>query len=64
MLQAVDHRPEWHPHAGQRPTLGPEPCIHPTATVLDSQIGAWTEIGAFTTLLETTFEDYSYVAVG
>lgn len=64
MLQAVDHRPEWHLQAGPRPALGPEPCIHPTATVIDSKIGAWTQIGAFTTLLETTFDDYSYVAGG
>jgi phosphonate metabolism protein (transferase hexapeptide repeat family) len=62
MLQSVDHMPKWNPRAGQRPSLGEKPCIHPTATVRESRIGAWTEIGALTTILESTVGDYSYVA--
>jgi hypothetical protein len=62
MSSSVDHRPDWNPHAGQRPDLGAAPCIHPTATVRGSRIGAWTEIGAYTTLLESEVGDYSYLA--
>ena len=42
-------------------TLGPEPAIHPTACVRDSRLGAYTEVGPRTSLLETTMGDYSYV---
>lgn len=62
MLQSIDHIPSWNPKAGERPRLGPVPCIHPTATVQESRIGSWTEIGAYTTILESTVADYSYVA--
>jgi phosphonate metabolism protein (transferase hexapeptide repeat family) len=41
--------------------LSTEPTIHPTATVTDSTLGAWTEVGPRTTLAETTMGDYSYV---
>ncbi len=61
MLQSVDHMPDWNPRAGQRPVLGKTPCIHPTATVRDSRLGAWTEIGAHTTVLESNIGDYSYI---
>ena len=40
---------------------GEEPVIDPTATIIDSQIGAWTQIGARTRIEETRFGDYSYV---
>ena len=62
MLTAIDHTPDWNPRTGQRPALGATPCIHPTATVRDSRIGAWTEIGACPTLLESEVGDYSYLA--
>jgi phosphonate metabolism protein (transferase hexapeptide repeat family) len=42
--------------------LGEQPFIHETARVRDSQIGAWTELGPGTTLVESTFGDYSYAA--
>ena len=42
-------------------TLGPEPIIHSTAWVRHSQLGAYTEVGPRTSLLETTMGDYSYV---
>jgi phosphonate metabolism protein (transferase hexapeptide repeat family) len=41
--------------------LGIEAWIDPTATVRDSQLGAWTAVGARTSISETTFGDYSYV---
>ena len=41
--------------------LGPEPFIHPTAQVRASTLGAWTEVGARSTLAEVEMGDYSYV---
>lgn len=41
--------------------LSTEPTIHPTARVSDSTLGAWTEVGARTTIAETVMGDYSYV---
>ncbi len=41
--------------------LSPEPSIHPTATVVDSILGAWTEIGAQTEIISSTVGDYSYL---
>lgn len=43
-------------------TLGPEPTVHETATVRDSALGAWTEIGRNTSILESSIGDYSYFA--
>ncbi len=37
------------------------PFIHPSATVIHSQLGRWTQIGARTRMEETLFGDYSYV---
>ena len=42
--------------------LGEQPSIHETARVRDSQIGAWTQLGPGTTIVESTFGDYSYAA--
>lgn len=41
--------------------LGIEPTIHPTATVKDTTFGRYTEVGERTTVLESSFGDYSYV---
>jgi phosphonate metabolism protein (transferase hexapeptide repeat family) len=41
--------------------LGPQPVIHPTASLRDSRLGAYTEVGARTSVIETTMDDYSYV---
>ena len=41
--------------------LGPEPVIDPTATVRDSTLGRYTEVGARTSVVETRFGDYSYI---
>ena len=41
--------------------LSAEPTIHPTATVVDSVLGAWTEIGPQTEIISSTIGDYSYL---
>lgn len=41
--------------------LGPEPLIHPTARVVQSDLGRYTEVGARTSVAETRMGDYSYV---
>ena len=35
--------------------------VHPTAEVRAAQLGAWTEVGARTSVAESTLGDYSYV---
>jgi phosphonate metabolism protein (transferase hexapeptide repeat family) len=42
--------------------LSPKPLIDLSADVRDSTLGAYTEVGARTKLLEVTFGDYSYIA--
>jgi hypothetical protein len=42
-------------------TLSQTPFVDPTASVRDSRLGAYTEVGARTTLSEVVFGDYSYV---
>src|SRR5262249_49026453 len=42
-------------------TLSTRPLIHPTAEVRDSRLGAYTEVGARTRLLEVALGDYSYI---
>jgi hypothetical protein len=44
------------------PQLGPEPFLHPGATVSNSQLGAFVEIGQGSNILETVMGDYSYTA--
>jgi phosphonate metabolism protein (transferase hexapeptide repeat family) len=41
--------------------LGLAPLIHPTATVRDSRLGRYTEIGERTTVVASALGDYSYV---
>jgi len=41
--------------------LGLEPLIHPTASVRESRLGRYTEVGARTSVAESTLDDYSYV---
>ncbi|HWO77842.1 MAG TPA: DapH/DapD/GlmU-related protein [Bacillus sp. (in: firmicutes)] len=47
-------------HAVKEKQLTPVPSIHETAIVRKSQIGEWTEIGAFSRFNEVMFGDYSY----
>jgi acetyltransferase-like isoleucine patch superfamily enzyme len=42
-------------------TLSLTPLIHPTADVRSSRLGAYTEVGARTRLLEVALGDYSYI---
>jgi phosphonate metabolism protein (transferase hexapeptide repeat family) len=41
--------------------LRPEPAIHPTATVIESRLGRYTEVGERTWLQEVELGDYSYI---
>jgi phosphonate metabolism protein (transferase hexapeptide repeat family) len=41
--------------------LSTTPAVAPTAVVRDSRLGAYTEVGERTQLLEVTLDDYSYV---
>jgi len=41
--------------------LSVHPTVDPTASLRDSKLGAYTEVGARTILLEVTMDDYSYV---
>lgn len=45
----------------KRPALSEEPAVHSTAHVRDSRLGAWTAVGARTTISESAMGDYSYV---
>jgi phosphonate metabolism protein (transferase hexapeptide repeat family) len=41
--------------------LSPTPLVHPSASLQDSRLGAYTEVGARTILTEVAMDDYSYV---
>lgn len=41
--------------------LGDAPYIHPTADVRDCTLGRYVEVGERSVLIETSFDDYSYV---
>ena len=43
------------------PQLGPQPFLHPNATVRNSQLGAFVEIGEGSNILESEMGDYSYM---
>lgn len=45
----------------QKHALTEAPNIHETAKVVDCDMGVWTEVGANTTLMQTSFCDYSYI---
>lgn len=48
------------PHVEKQ--LGEYPWIDPSSVVYDCHIGSWTEVGANSVVVETTFDDYSYAA--
>lgn len=50
-------------HGARKPAPGflQSPRVHPTATVVDSELGAWTDVGDRASLIETVLGDYSYV---
>lgn len=41
--------------------LGEMPMVHDSATIRDSQLGRYTEVGVRTSIAETEFGDYSYI---
>jgi len=47
--------------AGAPQPLSEQPRIDPTGEVRTSTLGAWTSVGARTTIADTVFGDYSYV---
>jgi hypothetical protein len=47
--------------ASANKTLGEAPSIAPDATVRDTRLGAWCEIGSRARIAQSTFGDYSYV---
>jgi len=46
----------------ERKVLSQKPAIHESSQVIHSRIGEWTDIGPNCSLVETIFDDYSYVA--
>ena len=62
-LNYIKYFPEDLPDLREkRGTLGEEPRIHPSCYIIDSHIGAWTDLFANCMLLESSFDDYSYAA--
>jgi phosphonate metabolism protein (transferase hexapeptide repeat family) len=45
-----------------RKQLGEQPHIHPSSRIRLSHLGAWTDIGPDCALLESSLDDYSYLA--
>ncbi|RJQ10440.1 MAG: chloramphenicol acetyltransferase [Dehalococcoidia bacterium] len=41
--------------------LGLEPVVHPTARIIRATLGAWTQIGEKTSIVESSVGDYSYL---
>lgn len=63
MLHPIAEFPERQtPAAATGKRLSERPFIHPTASVRNSSLGAWTDIGPGCHLLEATVDDYSYLA--
>lgn len=52
--------PEKGPRGPQGGTVR-TPRIHPTAVIIDSELGDWTEVGDRSSLIETRLGDFSYV---
>lgn len=52
---------DYAPSLANKP-LGEEPVFHSGVLVYKSQLGAWTELGARSMLIESSMDDYSYTA--
>ena len=59
MLQKIDQFPAAAGSDDIKP-LSEKPYIHPTAVIQNSRVGSWTEIGRFSIIIDTDFDDYSY----
>jgi phosphonate metabolism protein (transferase hexapeptide repeat family) len=46
----------------QKKMLGIEPTVHETSRIYLSELGAWTDVGAHCTIMESTIGDYTYFA--
>ncbi len=60
MLYDYSHYPEDLKHAPKR--LSERPTIHPSSRLFQCKVGQWTDIGANCVLMESTLDDYSYLA--
>ena len=60
MLHEIDHFPAYPVRSHK--TLSELPTIHPSSRIYASKIGSWTDIGPNCSLVETTLDDYSYLA--
>lgn len=62
-LQYIKHyvSPDFQPALGHK-MLGEQPVFHAEVLIHECHIGAWTEIGANSWLVESTLGDYSYTA--
>ena len=47
--------------AGAKNHLNEEPNIHPEASVVDCELGAWTEVGTGTSMRASSMGDWSYI---
>lgn len=45
----------------QKHALSEEPSVHETAKVVGTELGVWTEVGAGTTMMQSSMGDYSYI---
>ena len=61
MLHDIDTYPKLYGTRHPK-MLSEKPTIHPTSRIYKAKIGSWTEIGPNSTIVETTFDDYSYAA--
>lgn len=62
MLTYIHHIPDWEVDREPAPKLGERPYVHPKAKIIRCRLGSWTEIGAYSSIFESTIDDYSYVA--
>ena len=61
-MQPIEHLSNVNASTIGTKLLGLEPVFHSNVTIQRSQFGAWTEVGANSYIIETTFDDYSYTA--
>ena len=64
MLHNINQFPVLDP--GEQPPLpkmlSNKPYIHPTSQIYDSRIGGWTDIGANSSIVQSSVDDYTYTA--
>lgn len=60
MAQRYSFYPADYQH--DQPSLSETPSIHPSARIINSTLGAWTEVMADCSVVESVLGDYSYLA--